>query len=108
MSAGSKRVRKHNRERGPCLLTASPSDGPGVRRFSPPAIALRRRGKSLPCFLVETGQGGISPMCNRLVICLVVTQRHLRNLRLTSLSDRIKAREHESICKKMSGGIAAQ
>ena len=47
MSAGSKRVRKHNRERGPCLLTASPSDGPGVRRFWPPAIDLRKRGKSL-------------------------------------------------------------
>ena len=47
VSAGSKRVRKHNRERGPCLLTASPSDGPGVRRFWPPAIDSRRRGKSL-------------------------------------------------------------
>ena len=70
VSAGSKRVRKHNRERGPCLLTASPSDGPGVRRFSPPAIALRRRGKSLPCFLVETGQGGISPMCNPLLVAV--------------------------------------
>ena len=58
VSAGSKRVRRHNRERGPCLLTASPSDGPGVRRFWPPAIELRKRGKSLakgPCFVVERG-----------------------------------------------------
>ena len=47
MSAGSKRVRRHNRERGPYLFTAGPSDGPGVRRFWPPAIDSRRRGKSL-------------------------------------------------------------
>ena len=47
LSAGSKQVRGHNRERGPYPLTASPSDGPGVRRFSPPAIDSRRRGKSL-------------------------------------------------------------
>ena len=58
MSAGSKQVRRHNRERGPYRLTAGPSDGPGVRRFWPPAIELRRRGKSLsqgPCLGLETG-----------------------------------------------------
>ena len=42
MSGGSKRVRKHNRERGPYPLTASPSDGPGVGRFWPPAIDVRK------------------------------------------------------------------
>ena len=47
MSVGRRRVRKHNRERGPYLLTASPSGGLGVRRFWPPAIYSRRRGKSL-------------------------------------------------------------
>ena len=47
MSAGSQRVRRHNRERGPCRPTASPSAGPGVRRFWLPAIDSRIRGKSL-------------------------------------------------------------
>ena len=47
MSAGSRRVRRHNRERGPCRPTAGPSAGPGVRRFWLPAIDSRIRGKSL-------------------------------------------------------------
>ena len=67
-SAGSKQVRRHTRERGPCLLTASPSAGPGVRRFWPPAIDSRKRGKISakgPCFLSATGQGGGSPMCRK-------------------------------------------
>ena len=59
MSAGSKRVRRHNRERGPCLLTASPSDGPGVRRFWPPAIELRKRGKSLSQGALFCGGKGV-------------------------------------------------
>ena len=66
VSAGSKQVRRHNRERGPYPPTASPSDGSGVGRFWPPAIDLRMRGTSpskKPCFLVENGQGGGSPMC---------------------------------------------
>ena len=64
MSAGRRRVRKHNRERGPYSLTASPSDGPGVRSFWPPAIDLRMRGKSLskkPCLLERDGRGGGEP-----------------------------------------------
>ena len=68
VSAGSRRVRKHNRERGPCRPTASPSAGPGVRRFWLPAIDSRIRGKSLsqePCFLAVTRKEGNSPMCQQ-------------------------------------------
>ena len=61
VSAGRQRVRRHNRERGPCRPTASPSAGPGVRRFWLPAIDSRIRGKSLSQKLVgknETGKDG--------------------------------------------------
>ena len=62
VSAGSKRVRRHNRERGPYPLTAGPSDGPGVRRFWPPAIDSRRRGKSLSQgALFWAGNGVLGP-----------------------------------------------
>ena len=67
MSAGSKQVRRHNRERGPCRPTASPSAGPGVRRFWLPAIDSRIRGKTLSKSLVffeGTDPEGTSPMCN--------------------------------------------
>ena len=81
MSAGSKRVRRHNRERGPYPFTASPSDGitdgPGVRRFWPPAIGLRMRGKSLskkPCLFRRHGPRGGEPnvidFCDKLQCAL--------------------------------------
>ena len=58
VSAGRKQLRGHNRERGPYPPTASPSDGPGVRRFWPPAIELRKRGKSLLVFSLRWTKGG--------------------------------------------------
>ena len=66
MSAGSRRVRRHNRERGPSLPTAGPSAGPGVRRFWLPAIDSRIRGKTLSQEAVAfagTEKEGTSPMC---------------------------------------------
>ena len=69
MSAGSKQVRRHNRERGPYPPTASPSAGPGVRRFWPPAIDLRKRGKSLTkslVFFAETAWG-LGAQCEHVV-----------------------------------------
>ena len=80
VSAGSKRVRRHNRERGPCLLTASPSDGPGVRRFWPPAIELRKRGKSLLVFSQDAGTQGSYPPLTSKNHYLVVSSKITNNL----------------------------
>ena len=70
MSAGSKQVRRHNRERGTYPLTAGPSGGPGVRRFWPPRTRHRfeKEGqesqvKSL-VFSLRKIKGGGSPMCS--------------------------------------------
>ena len=41
------RAGERGEQAGAQALTASPSDGLGVRRFWPPAIELRMRGKSL-------------------------------------------------------------
>ena len=76
MSGGSKRVRKHNRERGPYPLTASPSDGPGVGRFWPPAIDASKRCKRLAPSLIHHDADGfvttVEPLKAPLLILNVV------------------------------------
>ena len=79
VSAGRKQLRGHNRERGPYPPTASPSAGPGVRRFWLPAIDSRIRGKSLSQKRVgknETRKEGTSPMC----VCRCAVARALTRM----------------------------